>query len=63
MEFSLHTYDIQDLMICLIEAKSHDKEKRIITEADYDRLNDLLCSLNRLCTEENNYTLFFTVKA
>lgn len=59
-DFKLHTYDIQNLMICLIEKRASDSKKKVITEDDYDRLDRLLTYLNSLCTEENNYTL--TVK-
>lgn len=59
--FKLHTYDIQHLMICLIEKRASDSKKKIITEDDYDRLDRLLTYLNSLCTEENSYSLTITV--
>ena len=57
MEFKLHTYDIQDLMIALIAYKAND----IITGDDKKRLNELLARLNNLCREENDYTITLTV--
>lgn len=61
MNFKLHTYDIQSLMICLIEESARDKKKDVITEAEYERLEKLLTSLNNLCLEKNGYTLSVTV--
>lgn len=62
MNFKLHTDDIQNLMICLIGERIRDTKKDVITESEYDRLESLLTSLNRFCTEENDYTLAFTVE-
>ena len=57
MEFKLHTYDIQDLMIALIAYRADN----IITDDDKKRLNVLLARLNNLCREENDYTITLTV--
>ena len=57
MEFKLHTYDIQKLIIALIAYKADD----VITDDDKKRLNELLTDLNNLCKEENNYTITLTV--
>ena len=56
MEFKLHTYDIQDLMIALIAYRANE----IITDDDKKRLNKLLTNLNNLCKEENDYTISLT---
>lgn len=56
MEFKLHTYDIQNLMIALITYKANE----IITSEDKKRLNGLLTGLNNLCKEENDYTITLT---
>lgn len=57
MEFNLHTYDIQYLVIALISYKSDS----VLTEADIKRLIDNLSMINNLCTKDNNYTLSITV--
>lgn len=56
MEFNLHTYDIQRIIIALISSKS-------IEEDNKNRIMEKLEEMNRLCTEENNYTLKITVEA
>jgi len=56
MEFKLHTYDIQYLIIALLDYKADD----IITDVDKKRLDELLSKLNNLCKKENNYTITLT---
>ncbi len=63
MNFKLHTDDIQNLMICLIEERLRDEKKDVITEAEYHRLEGFLMMLNHLCREENDYTISVTVDA
>jgi len=58
MEFNLHTYDIQYLIIALVIAR-HDP----MIAKEYDRLSDLLDNLNGMCSEENDNTLAVTVRA
>ena len=57
MEFKLHTYDIQNLMIALIAYGADG----VITDDDKKHLAELLTDLNNLCKEENNYTITLTV--
>lgn len=57
MEFKLHTYDIQELIIALIAYKADD----VITDDDKKHLDELLSDLNNLCNEENNHTITLTV--
>jgi len=56
MEFKLHTFDIQYLIIALLDYKADD----IITDVDKKRLDELLSKLNNLCKKENNYTITLT---
>ena len=53
MKFNLHTDDIQYLIIALCCTKTDT----ILTEEVKERLSDKLCELNRMCCEENDYTL------
>lgn len=57
MEFTLHTYDIQNLIIALCCAKTDS----VLTEEVKERLSDKLCELNRMCNEDNDYTLSVSV--
>lgn len=57
MKFNLHTDDIQYLLIALCCAKTDT----ILTEEVKERLSDKLCELNRMCNEENDYTLSVAV--
>lgn len=57
MEFNLHTFDIQNLIIALVYARDNIKEE------DRKRLDDKLCELNRMCNEGNNYTLKVKIEA
>lgn len=57
MEFDLHTFDIQNLIIALVYARDNIKEE------DKTRLDDKLCELNRMCNEGNNYTLKVKIEA
>jgi hypothetical protein len=56
MEFKMHTYDIQHLIIALIASTG----KTGFTEGEKQRLLSVLNGLNTLCTKDNDYTL--TVK-
>lgn len=56
MEFKLHTFDIQYLIIALLDYKADN----IITYVDKKRLDELLSKLNNLCKKENNYTITLT---
>lgn len=55
-ELNLHTYDIQYLIIALVNS---DGDKVIGDRREY--LMDKLAELNRMCRKENNYTLKITV--
>jgi len=61
--FKLHTYDIQDIVIALIDSRilcckhSDDMANRM------EKLQHLFADLNTLVNESNNWTLTFTVKA
>jgi len=55
-ELNLHTYDIQYLIIALVNS---DGDKVIGDRREY--LMDKLAELNRMCRKENNYTLTITV--
>ena len=59
MEFSLHTYDIQDIILGLIMNDSSvlaKEDKRV------EQLLNLFTKLNTMTNEDNHYTLHFTVK-
>ena len=55
-ELNLHTYDIQYLIIALVNS---DGDKVIGDRREY--LMNKLAELNRMCRKENNYTLTITV--
>lgn len=58
MEFDLHTYDIQDILIALImcDWKPYpDVEERL------EKAKGIFTDLNRLCNIDNDFTLHFTV--
>lgn len=59
MEFDLHTYDIQDIILGLIMNDSSvlDKEDERV-----EKLINLFTKLNIMTNENNHYTLHFTVK-
>ena len=59
MEFDLHTYDIQDIILGLIMNDSSvlaKEDKRV------EQLLNLFTKLNTMTNEDNHYTLHFTVK-
>lgn len=58
MEFELHTYDLQDIVIALIcndSSVCRDHPDRI------KRLRDLFAGANNLCTNDNDYTVHVTI--
>lgn len=58
MEFTLHTYDLQDIVIALICNDS------AVLEANPDqkqKLIDLFGTINSMCNEGNDWTLKFKV--
>ena len=59
MEFDLHTYDIQDIILGLIM-----NDSSVLAEKDeaVAKLIDLFTKLNTMTNENNHYTLHFTVK-
>ena len=56
MEFKLHTYDIQRLIISLICSDSEN-----MSEDDRQRLLGKLTELNAMCKIKNDFTLNITV--
>ena len=63
MEFTITTDDIQRLVIALIESQITNRHSHsdVMTEEWYEAAEDKLSELNRLCSEDNNYTLTITV--
>ena len=57
MEFKLHTFDIQNLIIALICSRDS------VSEDDKQRIMEKLEEMNRLCSKANDYTLNITVEA
>lgn len=60
MEFTLHTYDIQDLIIALII-----RDRDYLDEQAHDRgekLGALLIDLNNLCNPANDFTIKLKVE-
>lgn len=54
MDFTLHTYDLQDIVIALIcndSAVLRDNPERV------SRLKDLFAELNNMCNESNDWTI------
>ena len=64
MEFTITTEDIQRMVIALIESQISNRHSHseVMTEDWYEAAEDRLNDLNRLCSEDNNYTLTITVK-
>lgn len=58
-KFTLHTYDIQDLIIAMI-MRDKDHEPDGMTER-IKRLEDLFADVNNLCCLANDYTVTVTV--
>ena len=69
MELKLHTTDIQRLVMALLDSSSFRygifNDDKLKTDAElrdaYNRIGTALCGLNKLCSEENNYTITLTV--
>ena len=59
MEFKLHTFDIQHLILSVIVAQGQTG----CEESDRQRILSMLTALNTLCTKENDYTLNVTIEA
>ena len=59
MKFTVTTEDIQRLIIAMIYAQTDTKT---IPLAWYDNAREILTQINKLCSEDNNYTLTVTVK-
>ena len=58
MEFDLHTYDIQDIILGLIMNNS----RYLAQDAErVEKLINLFTKLNIMTNESNDYTLHFTV--
>lgn len=60
MEFSINTNDLQKTVIALINSKCCVKDS-ILTAEDYDRLIDMFCNMNKMCSAENDWTLSVSV--
>lgn len=61
-EFKLHTYEIQRCVIALIDSHcSHDGYFSKDYPETYQKLTAMLCEMNKLCWEGNDFTI--TVKA
>ena len=58
MEFKMHTYDIQKIMMCIMFAE----KESVMSKEDKDRYLDNLTILNNKCKPENDYTLNVTVE-
>lgn len=55
MEFKLHTYDIQRMMIAMIEVECASDE--IISKNDTERILKKLCEINNMCNEGNDHAV------
>ena len=60
----LHTYDLQKLVITLIDYSCNSKNfegNPIVTKDDCEKLIDVFADLNRYCNEGNDYTITLEV--
>lgn len=55
MEFKLHTYDIQRLMIAIIEVECANSG--VISKNDVERILNKLSEINNMCNESNNHAV------
>ena len=55
MEFKLHTYDIQRMIIAMIEVDCTNEE--IISKNDTERILEKLCKINNMCSESNDHAV------
>lgn len=55
MEFKLHTYDIQRMIIAMIDVGCGNDET--ISENDVERILNKLCEINNMCNEGNDHTV------
>ena len=62
MTISLHTYDLQNIVLVLIHHKIREKDDTVTTPQDCERLIDIFSSLNMLCNEDNDYTITLDIK-
>lgn len=60
MEFKLHTYDIQRMMIAMIEVECANDE--IISKNDTERILKKLCEINNMCNESNDHAVNVIIK-
>ncbi len=57
MNINLHTYDIQNIMMCVMFSNLST-----MSEEDRARYVDMLTNLNQMCNENNNHTVTVTIK-
>lgn len=70
MEFELTTYELQYLMIALLNSEQFEYgvfSRKAVTDHPnrkeaYEKFDSLLCKMNWMCNPENNYTVKVTVK-
>lgn len=55
MEFKLHTYDIQRMMIAIIEVECANSG--VISKNDVERILNKLSEINNMCNESNNHAV------
>ena len=55
MEFKLHTYDIQRMMIAMIEVEYANSG--VISKNDVERILNKLSEINNMCNESNNHAV------
>lgn len=60
MEFKLHTYDIQRLMIAIIGVECANSG--VISKNDVERILNKLSEINNMCNESNNHAVNVIIK-
>lgn len=55
MEFKLHTYDIQRMMIAIIEVECANSG--VISKNDVERILKKLSEINNMCNEGNDHAV------
>lgn len=60
MEFKLHTYDIQRLMIAIIDVECANSG--VISKNDVERILNKLSEINNMCNESNNHAVSVIIK-
>ena len=58
--FTLHTYDLQDIVIACIYRSTEDKDP--VRRERYEKLTDLFADLNGMVREDNDWTVDITVQ-